>query len=113
MSDCLFCKIIAGEIPSTKVYEDEVCFAFRDIAPQAPTHILVVPKEHIASADELTADNVSPAAHILTVIPKIAAAEGLENGYRIVSNVGPDAGQTVRHLHFHILGGARLGDKMS
>ena len=113
INDCLFCSIIAGEIPSTKVYEDDLCFAFRDIAPQAPTHILVVPKEHIASADELTAENVGAAAHILTVIPRIAAAEGLKNGYRIVSNVGGDAGQTVRHLHFHILGGKRLDDKMS
>ena len=112
-SDCLFCKIIKGDIPSTKVYEDDECFAFRDIAPQAPTHILVVPKTHIASADELTADNVGVAAHILTVIPQIAAAEGLAGGYRIVSNVGGDAGQTVHHLHFHILGGERLCDKMS
>ena len=113
-SDCLFCKIIRGDIPSTKVYEDELCFAFRDIAPQAPTHILVVPKTHIASADEITAENEALAAHILTVIPGIAAAEGLtESGYRIVSNVGADAGQTVRHLHFHILGGKRLGDQMA
>ena len=111
-SDCLFCNIIQGSIPSTKVYEDELCFAFRDIAPQAPTHILVIPKEHIASADELTEANVSAAAHILTVIPKIAAAEGLTGGYRIISNIGPDAGQTVRHLHFHILGGKRLSDQM-
>ena len=112
-SDCLFCRIIRGEIPSAKVYEDDGCFAFRDIAPQARTHILVVPKTHIASADELTEENAAVAAHILTVIPQIAAAEGLTGGYRIVSNVGPDAGQTVRHLHFHILGGERLNDKMS
>ena len=111
--DCLFCNIIRGDIPSTKVYEDDECFAFRDIAPQAPTHILVVPKTHIASADELNAENASVAAHILTVIPRIAAAEGLAGGYRIVSNVGGDAGQTVHHLHFHILGGERLADKMS
>ena len=111
-SDCLFCNIIKGDIPSTKVYEDELCFAFRDIAPQAPTHILVIPKEHIASADELTEANVAAAAHILTVIPRIAAAEGLTGGYRVISNVGPDAGQTVRHLHFHILGGKRLSDQM-
>lgn len=112
MSDCLFCKIIRGEIPSTKVYEDDVCFAFRDIAPQAKTHILVVPKEHIASAAELTEANVAPAAHILTVLPKIAEAEGLSGGWRIVSNVGDDAGQSVKHLHFHILGGERLAGKM-
>ena len=111
--DCLFCRIIRGEIPSAKVYEDELCFAFRDIAPQAPTHILVVPKAHIASLDELSGENVSPAAHILTVIPRIAAEEGLAGGYRVVSNVGADAGQTVRHLHFHILGGARLSDQMA
>ena len=111
--DCLFCKIIAGEIPSTKVFEDDVCFAFRDIAPQAPTHILVIPKTHIASADELTADSAALAAHVLTVIPRIAAAEGLTGGYRIVSNVGADAGQSVHHLHFHILGGKRLNDRMA
>lgn len=113
MSDCLFCKIIAGEIPSNKVYEDQWCYAFRDIAPQAPTHILVVPKEHIPSADAIDAANVSAAARCLEAIPAIAKAEGLVNGYRIVSNVGPDAGQTVPHLHFHILGGSRLSDKMS
>ena len=113
-SDCLFCKIIRGDIPSAKVYEDDECFAFRDIAPQAPTHILVIPKTHIASADELNEENVALAAHILTVIPQIAAAEGIsQSGYRIISNVGGDAGQSVRHLHFHILGGARLNDKMA
>lgn len=112
-NDCLFCSIIKGDIPSTKVYEDELCFAFRDIAPQAKTHILVVPKTHIASAAEITEENVSWAAHIMTVLPKIAEAEGLVGGWRIVSNVGADAGQTVRHLHFHILGGERLADKMA
>ena len=111
--ECLFCRIIAGEIPSTKVYEDDLCFAFRDIAPQAPTHILVIPKTHIASLHEITAENAALAAHILTVIPSIAAAEGLTGGYRIVSNIGDDAGQTVRHLHFHILGGKRLDDRMA
>ena len=112
-ADCLFCRIIKGEIPSAKVYEDDKCYAFRDIAPQAPTHILVVPREHIASANDLDAGNVAAAAHILTVIPAIAAAEGLTGGYRIVSNVGDDAGQTVHHLHFHILGGQRLENKMA
>lgn len=112
-SECLFCNIIKGNIPSTKVYEDELCFAFRDIAPQAPTHILVIPKEHIASAGELNAENAGLAAHILAVIPQIAAAEGLAGGYRIVSNVGGDAGQTVHHLHFHILGGKRMDGKMA
>ena len=111
-NDCLFCAIIAGEIPSTAVYEDELCFAFRDIAPQAPTHILVVPKEHIASVDFVTADNSAVVAHIFEVIPRIAAAEGLAGGYRVVSNCGGDAGQTVHHLHFHILGGERLSDRM-
>ena len=113
MNDCLFCKIIAGEIPSAKVYEDEHVFAFRDINPQAPTHILVVPKEHIASAAELTEKNASAAAHCLVVAAKIAGSEKLTGGYRIVSNVGPDAGQTVKHLHFHILGGKRMDDTMA
>ena len=110
--DCLFCNILAGNIPSTKVYEDDECFAFRDINPQAPTHILVIPKTHIASANELTAENAAIAAHILTVIPGIAAAEGLTGGYRVVSNCGPDACQSVPHLHFHLLGGTQLSGKM-
>ncbi len=113
MENCLFCKIAAGEIPSTKVYEDERILAFRDIAPQAPTHILVIPKSHIASVAEITAENADLVAHIFTVIPKIAKAEGLENGYRVVSNCGPDAGQTVFHLHFHILGGKELTIQMA
>ena len=113
MNDCLFCKIIAGEIPSAKVYEDEHVFAFRDINPQAPTHILVVPKEHIASAAELTEKNASAAARCLVAAAKIAGNEKLTGGYRIVSNVGSDAGQTVKHLHFHILGGKRLDDTMA
>ena len=110
--DCLFCNIIVGNIPSTKVYEDELCFAFRDINPQAPVHVLVIPKEHIPSANELNKDNISYAAHILTVIPTIAAQEGLVGGYRIISNIGDDAGQTVKHLHFHVIGGKRLADQM-
>ena len=111
--DCLFCKIVAGDIPSTKVYEDELVYAFRDIAPQAPTHILVIPKAHIASVAELTAENSAVVAHIFAVIPKIAEAEGLTGGYRVVSNCGPDAGQTVFHLHFHILGGKPLALEMA
>lgn len=111
--DCLFCKIIAGDIPSTKVYEDDAVYAFRDIAPQAPTHILVVPKVHITSVDQITAENSPLIAHIFEVIPQIAAAEGLKNGYRVVSNCGPDAGQTVGHLHFHILGGKELSLEMA
>ena len=111
--DCLFCKIAAGEIPSTKVYEDEQVLAFRDIAPQAPTHILVIPKMHIPSVAGITADNSAVVAHIFEVIPQIAAAEGLAGGYRVVSNCGPDAGQTVNHLHFHILGGRELTMEMA
>ena len=113
MSNCLFCKIIAGEIPSTKVYEDDSVLAFRDIAPQAPTHILVIPKTHIASVDGITAENAAIVAHIFTIIPAIAKAEGLEGGYRVVSNCGADAGQTVHHLHFHILGGKVLDTNMA
>lgn len=112
MTDCLFCKIIAGDIPSTKVYEDETVFAFRDINPQAPTHILVIPKTHISSCNGVTADNSAVVAHIFEVIPQIAKAEGLVNGYRVVSNCGADAGQTVPHLHFHILGGKTLNLEM-
>ena len=111
--NCLFCKIIAGDIPSTKVYEDDLCYAFRDIAPQAPSHILVVPKAHIADCNGVTEENASVVAHIFTVIPRIAQAEGLENGYRVVSNCGDDAGQTVHHLHFHILGGKKLSLEMA
>lgn len=113
MSDCLFCKIIAGQIPSTKVYEDETVFAFRDIAPQAPTHILVIPKAHLDSVNQVTPENSGIVAHIFEVIPKIAAAEGLTGGYRVVSNCGADAGQTVPHLHFHILGGKVLALEMA
>ena len=111
--DCLFCKIIAGIIPSTKVYEDETVFAFRDINPQAPSHILVIPKAHIPSVDGITAENSAVVAHIFEVIPKIAAAENLTGGYRVVSNCGADAGQTVHHLHFHILGGKTLALEMA
>ena len=110
---CIFCKIVAGEIPSTKVYEDEAILAFRDINPMAPTHILVIPKTHIPSVDGVTAENSAIVAKIFEVIPKIAAAEGLTGGYRVVSNCGPDAGQTVPHLHFHILGGKTLSTEMA
>ncbi len=112
MENCIFCKIIAGDIPSNKVYEDEKVLAFRDIAPMAPTHILVIPKEHIPSVAAITEENSGIVAHMFTVIAKIAAQEGLENGYRVVSNCGPDAGQTVHHLHFHILGGKTLNTEM-
>ena len=110
---CLFCKIIAGDIPSTKVYEDETVYAFRDINPQAPTHVLVVPKTHIKDCNGITAENSAVIAHIFEVIPQIAKAEGLENGYRVVSNCGADAGQPVQHLHFHILGGKTLALEMA
>ena len=113
MSNCLFCKIIVGEIPSTKVYEDETVLAFRDIAPMAPTHILVIPKAQIGSVAEITAENSGVVAHIFEVIPQIAKAEGLEDGFRVVSNCGPHAGQTVHHLHFHILGGKQLSLEMA
>ena len=111
--DCIFCKIIAGDIPSTKVYEDELVFAFRDINPQAPTHILVIPKAHIPSVNAITPENSALVAHIFEVIPKIAAMENLMDGYRVVSNCGLDAGQTVLHLHFHILGGKELALEMA
>ena len=113
MNDCLFCRIISGKIPSTKVYEDETVFAFRDIHPQAPTHILVIPKVHISGCNGVTAENSQVVSHIFEVIPQIAAAEHLTGGYRVVSNCGPDAGQTVPHLHFHILGGKTLALDMA
>lgn len=113
MTNCLFCKIIAGDIPSSKVYEDETVYAFRDINPQAPTHVLVVPKAHMEDCNAVTAENSAVIAHIFEVIPQIAKAEGLENGYRVVSNCGADAGQTVQHLHFHILGGKTLALEMA
>ena len=113
MENCLFCKITGGEIPATKVYEDDSILAFRDIAPQAPTHILVIPKCHIPSVDGITPENSAVVARIFEVIPQIAQEEGLTNGYRVVSNCGPDAGQTVNHLHFHILGGKELSTEMA
>ena len=112
-NDCLFCAIVAGEIPSTKVYEDAKCYAFRDINPQTPTHILVVPKEHIASVAQLNEENAALAGHCLAAAAKIAAQENLTGGYRIVSNCGADAGQTVFHLHFHILGGKKMDEHMA
>lgn len=112
MNDCLFCKIIAGEIPSTKVYEDDRIYAFRDINPMAPVHVLIVPKEHIPSADGVNEANSAYVAHIFETIPKIAAAEGLKNGYRVITNCGEDGCQSVKHLHFHLLGGKKLPDQM-
>jgi histidine triad (HIT) family protein len=109
MNDCLFCKIIAGEIPSKKVYEDELCYAFYDIAPLAPTHFLVVPKAHLASAAEVTEESAAVVGHIYAVIAKLAKELGFSDGYRVVTNVGAIAGQTVHHLHFHVLAGKELG----
>ncbi|MCQ2427512.1 MAG: histidine triad nucleotide-binding protein [Clostridia bacterium] len=110
--DCLFCKIIAGEIPSAKVFENEKVFAFRDINPQAPVHVLIVPRAHIACADEITASNSEAVAAVFEAVPAVAAAEGLKNGYRIVNNCGADACQSVKHIHFHLLGGKQLSEKM-
>lgn len=112
MADCLFCKIAAGEIPSAKVYEDKEVYAFRDISPQAPVHILVIPREHISGVSAVTAENSAAVARCFEAIPKIAELEGLAGGYRVISNCGADAGQTVFHLHFHILGGKSLGEKL-
>ena len=104
MDNCLFCKIAAGEIPSNKVYEDELCFAFYDIAPQAPTHFLVIPKAHIPSCGAVSAENSAVVAHIFEVIAKVTKELGIES-FRVVSNCGEQAGQTVHHLHFHVLAG--------
>ena len=111
-NNCLFCAIIAGEIPSAKVYEDEDVFAFRDINPQAPVHVLVVPKEHIASAAEVDENNSHLVGKCFEAVAKIARAEGLENGCRVVNNCGEDGGQTVMHLHFHLIGGRKLSEKI-
>ena len=110
--DCLFCKIIAGEIPSKKAYEDDCVLAFHDIAPQAPVHILVIPKQHIPSADGIDGENSTLVAKIFEVIPKIAKETGLTNGYRVITNCGDDACQTVKHLHFHIMGGKKLPENI-
>lgn len=108
--DCIFCKIISGDIPSTKVYEDDSVLAFRDIEPQAPVHIIVIPKEHITSANDITEANSNVIAHIFEVIAKIAKDEGIaESGYRVVNNCGADGGQTVSHIHFHLTGGRQFG----
>ncbi len=108
MNDCIFCKIIAGEIPSKKLYEDDQCLAFYDIEPLATKHFLVIPKAHIGSAAEITGENSALVAHIFEVIAQLAKQEGLD-GFRVVTNCGPIAGQTVHHLHFHVLSGNQLG----
>lgn len=109
MCDCLFCKIISGEIPSGKVYEDDTVFAFNDISPEAPVHVLIVPKEHISSANELNEENASVTAKVFLAAKKIAKEKNIaEGGYRIVNNCGENGGQSVKHLHFHLLGGRSL-----
>lgn len=113
MNDCLFCKIASGEIPSTKVFENELVYAFRDINPQAPTHILVIPKQHISGMSAIDEADDTLLASLLRACREIAKSEGLENGYRIISNCGPDACQSVTHLHFHILGGRPMADRMA
>ena len=113
MENCLFCKIISGDIPSKKAYEDDRILAFYDINPQASVHILVIPKTHISSVDEITCDNSAVVAYIFEKIPQIAASAEIKNGYRVISNCGDDACQSVKHLHFHILGGEKLSEKMA
>lgn len=109
MSDCLFCRIIAGEIPSAKVYEDELVYAFKDINPIAPVHILIIPKQHISKLEDVNAENSAVISHIFEVAAILSKQLGLKNGFRIVSNCGEDAGQTVFHIHFHLLAGRKLG----
>ena len=110
--DCIFCKIISGQIPSTAVYSDERVFAFRDINPQAPVHVLVVPREHIESADAVTPENSANVAAVFEAIPRIARQEGLDKGYRVITNCGEHGCQSVKHIHFHLVGGRQLSDKM-
>lgn len=106
--DCLFCKIIKGDIPSKLVYEDDVCYAFEDINPVAPVHVLFIPKRHIDGVDKLTEEDAKAVGHIFLKIEEVAKKLGLDDGYRVVSNVGEDGGQSVRHLHFHLIGGRKL-----
>ena len=113
MTDCIFCKIIAGEIPSTKVYEDETATAFRDINPVAPTHVLIIPNKHIASINELDPEDEALIGHLFTVAKQIAAEEGIaESGYRLIINTGDDGGQVVYHLHLHLIGGQKMRHPM-
>ena len=112
MEDCLFCKIINGEIPSTKVYEDEFVYAFNDINPQSPIHVLIIPKTHICSAADITEKNSALVAHVFEAAAKIAKQLKLDNGFRIVTNSGKFGCQSVHHLHFHLLGGKQLSEKM-
>ena len=113
MENCLFCKIIKGEIPSNKVYEDENILAFHDINPVAPVHVIVIPKIHIESANEITDENKSVISELFAIMPKIAEKlEIKEDGYRVITNIGENGGQTIKHLHFHIIGGTKLGEKL-
>ena len=114
MEDCIFCKIISGEIPSQKLYEDDKIYVFNDINPEAPVHFLVIPKEHIANVNELTEENSDILAHIFLQIKKLVKELGIDNsGYRVVTNTGDDAGQTVHHMHFHVIGKKKLSIKLS
>ena len=108
MTDCIFCKIIAGDIPSSKVYEDEQIFVFKDISPKASVHILVIPKIHIKSLDELASEHQTLISHMMLKLPELARSQGLENGFRTIINTGPGGGQEVDHLHIHILGGKNM-----
>lgn len=110
--DCIFCKIINGEIPSKKVFENDRVFAFHDIHPQAPVHVLIVPKQHVASLDEVTPENSGAVAAVAEAIPQVAKLCGLTRGYRVAANCGEDGRQTVMHLHFHLVGGKKLSEKM-
>lgn len=112
MENCIFCKIIKGEIPSQKVYEDDEILAFKDINPLAPVHILVIPKKHIETTNDLTEADEAVIGKIFTVIKKIAKENNLKNGYRVINNCGEDGGQEVKHLHFHLIGGRKLGMKI-
>ncbi len=114
MDSCIFCKIVAGQIPSSKVYEDDLVYAFNDINPLAPTHVLIIPKEHIlASAADATEENAALIGHVFAVAAKLAKELGLDNGFRIVTNSGADACQTVHHLHFHLLGGKQMSENLA
>lgn len=112
MEDCIFCKIIKGEVPSQKVYEDDEILAFKDINPLAPVHILVIPKKHIETTNDLEEKDEAMIGRTFTIIKKLAKENHLENGYRVVNNCGEDGGQEVKHLHFHLLGGRKLGMKV-
>lgn len=110
--DCIFCKIAEGIIPSSKVYEDEAVLAFHDLSPQAPVHVLVIPKTHVASLDEVTGENSAAVTAVMEAIPKVARLMGLGDGYRVITNIGENGAQSVRHLHFHVLGGTKLPEKI-